>query len=83
MENTRKKEICNDDIGSKTQSVLYGVEDVPSPPVCFLIGLQVKRFYKPFRVLFMWYEALGMTCHILFIVHITVISYLQSHIFEL
>jgi hypothetical protein len=26
----------------ETKYVLYGVEDVPSPPVCFIFGLQVR-----------------------------------------
>lgn len=30
-----------EDDETKPGSVLYGVEDVPSPPLCFLFGLQV------------------------------------------
>lgn len=31
----------NNEPVSNPGSVLYGVEDVPSPPMCFLFGLQV------------------------------------------
>ena len=35
----RTKEYVED---GEANYVLYGVEDVPSPPVCFLFGLQVS-----------------------------------------
>ncbi|XP_053406670.1 solute carrier family 23 member 2-like [Mercenaria mercenaria] len=42
MEETKVKDSTNDIANSATEpgSVLYGVEDVPSPPLCFLFGLQ-------------------------------------------
>ena len=35
----------DDGVERNSGSVLYGVEDVPSAPVCFLFGLQVHLHY--------------------------------------